>query len=200
MTTVYICGPMRSHPNLNHPAFFEAEETLLKAGHKVINPARMDQELGLDPHNSQMDSKFIEDCARRDIDAVFECDELVLLPKWEKSKGARAEVAVAQWLEKPLRIYPSMVRLDKEDVCDIAKRLTSYDRQTDYGSPIEDFTKQAKMWGAILGTNVTPQQIAMCMIAVKLSRLTNSPRHRDSVADICGYARCLDLCNQATSL
>jgi hypothetical protein len=191
---------MRSHPNLNHPAFFEAEETLLKAGHKVINPARMDQELGLDPHNSQMDSKFIEDCARRDIDAVFECDELVLLPKWEKSNGARAEVTVAQWLEKPLRLYPSMVRLDKEDVCDIAKRLTSYDRQTDYGSPIEDFTKQAKMWGAILGTNVTPQQIAMCMIAVKLSRLTNSPRHRDSVADICGYARCLDLCNQATSL
>ena len=200
MTTVYICGPMRSHPNLNHPAFFEAEETLLKAGHKVINPARMDQELGLDPHNSQMDSKFIEDCARRDIDAVFECDELVLLPNWEKSKGAKAEIAVAQWLSKPIRLYPSMVKMEKEDVCDVAKRLTSYDRQLDYGSPIEDFTKQAKMWSVILNTNVTPQQIAMCMIAVKLSRLTNSPRHRDSVADICGYARCLDLCNQATSL
>jgi hypothetical protein len=191
---------MRGIKNLNHPAFFEAEERLKAKGYNVINPARMDQELGLNPHNSQMDSKFIEDCARRDIDAVFECDELVLIPKWEKSKGARAEVAVAQWLEKPLRLYPSMVRLDKEDVCDIAKRLTSYDRQTDYGSPIEDFTKQAKMWGAILGTNVTPQQIAMCMIAVKLSRLTNSPRHKDSCVDIIGYARCLDLCNQATSL
>jgi hypothetical protein len=71
MTTVYICGPMRSMPQLNHPAFFEAEDTLKKRGHNVINPARMDQELGLDPHNSQMDSKFIEDCARRDIDAVF---------------------------------------------------------------------------------------------------------------------------------
>ena len=200
MTTVYICGAMRGIKNLNHPAFFEAEERLKAKGYNVINPARMDQELGLNPHNSQMDSKFIEDCARRDIDAVFECDELVLIPKWEKSKGARAEVAVAQWLEKPLRLYPSMVRLDKEDVCDIAKRLTSYDRQTDYGSPIEDFTKQAKMWGAILGVNVTPQQIAMCMIAVKLSRLTNSPRHKDSCVDIIGYARCLDLCNQATSL
>ena len=200
MTTVYICGPMRSHPNLNHPAFFEAEETLLKAGHKVINPARMDQELGLDPHNSQMDSKFIEDCARRDIDAVFECDELVLLPKWEKSKGAKAEIAVAQWLSKPIRLYPSMVKMEKEDVCDVAKRLTSYDRQLDYGSPIEDFTKQAKMWSVILNTNVTPQQIAMCMIAVKLCRMTNSPRHRDSAIDVVGYARCLDLCNQATSL
>ncbi len=200
MTTVYICGPMRSHPNLNHPAFFEAEDTLLKAGHKVINPARMDQELGLDPHNSQMDSKFIEDCARRDIDAVFECDELVLLPKWEKSKGAKAEIAVAQWLSKPIRLYPSMVKMEKEDVCDVAKRLTSYDRQLDYGSPIEDFTKQAKMWSVILNTNVTPQQIAMCMIAVKLCRMTNSPRHRDSAIDVVGYARCLDLCNQATSL
>jgi hypothetical protein len=191
---------MRSHPNLNHPAFFEAEDTLLKAGHKVINPARMDQELGLDPHNSQMDSKFIEDCARRDIDAVFECDELVLLPKWEKSKGAKAEIAVAQWLSKPIRLYPSMVKMEKEDVCDVAKRLTSYDRQLDYGSPIEDFTKQAKMWSVILNTNVTPQQIAMCMIAVKLCRMTNSPRHRDSAIDVVGYARCLDLCNQATSL
>jgi len=200
MTTVYICGAMRGMPKLNHPAFFEAEESLKKKGYNVINPARMDQELGLDPHNSQMDGTFIADCARRDIDAVFECDELVLLPNWEKSKGAQAEIAVAQWIGKKIRIYPSLVRLDKEDVCDIAKRLTSYDRQTDYGSPIEDFTKQARMWGSILGVKVTPQQIAMCMIAVKLSRLTNSPRHRDSIADICGYARCLDLCNQATSL
>jgi hypothetical protein len=187
-------------PQLNHPAFFEAEDTLKKKGHKVINPARMDQELGLDPHNSQMDNKFIEDCARRDIDAVFECDELVLLPNWEKSKGAKAEIAVAQWLSKPIRLYPSMVKLEKEDVCDVAKRLTSYDRQLDYGSPIEDFTKQARMWSVILNTNVTPQQIAMCMIAVKLCRMTNSPRHRDSAIDVVGYARCLDLCNQATSL
>jgi len=200
MTTVYICGPMRGHKDLNHPAFFEAEEALLKAGHKVINPARMDQLLGLDPHNSQMDSKFIEEAARRDIDAVFECDEIILLPNWEKSKGAKAEIAVAQWLSKPIRIYPSLVKMEKEDVCDIAKRLTSYDRQLDYGSPIEDFTKQSRMWSVILQTNVTPQQIAMCMIAVKLCRMTNSPRHRDSVVDIVGYARCLDLCNQATSL
>jgi hypothetical protein len=191
---------MRGIPQLNHPAFFEAEDTLKAKGYNVINPARMDQELGLDPHNSQMDSKFIEDCARRDIDAVFECDEIVLLPNWEKSKGAKAEIAVAQWLNKPIRLYPSMVKMEREDVCDVAKRLTSYDRQVDYGSPIEDFTKQAKMWSVILNTNVTPQQIAMCMIAVKLCRLTNSPRHRDSAIDVVGYARCLDLCNQATSL
>lgn len=199
MTTLYLCGPMRGLPQLNHPAFFEAEEALKAKGYNVINPARMDQELGLDPHNSQMDGKFIEDAARRDIDAVFECDELVLLPKWEKSKGARAEIAVAQWLSKTIRLYPTMVKIEKEDVCDVAKRLTSYDRQLDYGSPIEDFTKQARMWSVILNTNVTPQQIAMCMIAVKLCRLTNSPRHRDSAIDVVGYARCLDLCNQATS-
>lgn len=200
MTTLYLCGPMRGIKELNHPAFFEAEEALKKKGYNVINPARMDQELGLDPHNSQMDQEFITDCARRDIDAVFECDELVLLPNWEKSKGAKAEIAVARWLSKHIRLYPSMVKIDKEDVCDIAKRLTSYDRQLDYGSPIEDFTKQAKMWSVILGVGVTPQQIAMCMITVKLCRLTNSPRHRDSAIDVVGYARCLDLCNQATSL
>ena len=184
----------------NFPAFYEAEDHLKSKGYIVINPARLDEELGFDPKTDKQDEEFLKGAARRDLNGVIDSDAVVLLPNWEKSKGARAEVAVAQWLGKTLWLYPSMTRLDKEDVCDVAKRLTSYDRQVDYGSPIEDFTKQAKMWGAILGVSVTPQQIAMCMIAVKLSRLTNSPRHKDSVVDIVGYARCLDLCNQATSL
>lgn len=196
---VYVCGPMRGHPKMNFPAFYEAEEKLKEQGYDVVNPARLDEDSGFVP-NGEVSDEFLKGAAERDLMGVIHCDGVVLLPSWEKSKGARAEVAVAQWLNKSLWLYPSMVRMDKEDVCDIAKRLTSYDRQLDYGSPIEDFTKQAKMWSAILHTKVTPQQIAMCMIAVKLSRLTNSPRHRDSVVDIVGYARCLDLCNQATSL
>jgi hypothetical protein len=84
-----------------------------------------------------------------------------------------------------------------EDVLSIATRLTSSDRQDHYGPPHEDFSRSAKMWSAILGVDVTPQQFALCMIAVKISRLTETPTHRDSVVDIAGYARCYDLCNQS---
>ena len=44
------------------------------------------------------------------------------------------------------------------------------------------------MWEGILGTSVQAEHVALCMIAVKMSRLVKSPDHRDSVVDIAGYA------------
>ena len=61
-------------------------------------------------------------------------------------------------------------------------------RNKDYGHPLDDFTKTAKIWSAVLGVPVTAEQVALCMIGVKMSRLCNTPGHEDSVIDIAGYA------------
>jgi len=74
----------------------------------------------------------------------------------------------------------------------IADELVGGDRNADYGHPIEDFTRTAKMWGAILGVEVKPEHIPLCMIAVKISRECNKPK-ADNVIDICGYARTLEM-------
>lgn len=66
------------------------------------------------------------------------------------------------------------------------------ERGKSYGHPYEDFCKTAKMWSALLGIEVTPDQVAKCMICVKLSRLTATPQHQDSVDDVAGYTWCLD--------
>lgn len=68
-----------------------------------------------------------------------------------------------------------------------AEHLVHGDRNKDYGPPIEDFTRSAKMWSAILGIEVRPEQIPLCMIAIKLSRECNRPK-RDNMVDIAGYA------------
>ena len=44
-----------------------------------------------------------------------------------------------------------------------------------------------KMWSVILEKEVTVSQVYQCMIAVKLSRLIETPDHEDSWLDVCGY-------------
>jgi hypothetical protein len=43
----------------------------------------------------------------------------------------------------------------------------------------------------VLGIEVTPAQVALCLIDLKLARLTRDPSHLDSIADVAGYAACL---------
>ena len=65
------------------------------------------------------------------------------------------------------------------------------ERQQHYGAPLANFTEISKRWSLTLDTPVTPAQVALCMIDLKISRLTNNPTHKDSLLDILGYAACL---------
>jgi hypothetical protein len=65
------------------------------------------------------------------------------------------------------------------------------EREAKYGPPGSDFTRTAAMWSAILGTEVTPAQMALCMVALKISRLVATPDHHDSMVDGIGYFICM---------
>lgn len=85
-----------------------------------------------------------------------------------------------------------MMEIKPASVMQEAEHLVNGPRQRDYGHPLDDFARTAQMWGAILGTGVTPEEVALCMIAVKISRECN--RHtRDNLIDICGYAGTLEM-------
>jgi hypothetical protein len=73
-----------------------------------------------------------------------------------------------------------------------AVSLVFGDRQDSYGHPFDDFTRTGRMWAAILGLDeVTPEQVALCMVALKLSR--EAHRHkRDNLVDAVGYVLTLD--------
>jgi hypothetical protein len=70
----------------------------------------------------------------------------------------------------------------------------THDRAADYGDPRISFDRIALMWSAITGADITAQQVAHMMIALKLVRLQHTPNHLDSIVDVVGYARCAVLC------
>lgn len=66
------------------------------------------------------------------------------------------------------------------------------ERRKAYGQADESFGRTAVLWSDVLGYTVTPQQVASCMIMLKVARLLASPsdgsHDEDSVLDIKGYA------------
>jgi hypothetical protein len=96
--SVYIAGPMRGYPDYNFPAFDKAKELAYANDfHIVYSPADMDR---IDGHEiSKLSNKERQRVyARRDVDAIFLCTHIAMLPGWEKSIGARTEYALAVWL------------------------------------------------------------------------------------------------------
>ena len=68
-------------------------------------------------------------------------------------------------------------------------------RGSTYGDAFVNHARIAEFWRVILGkNNITPEQVALCMVAVKLSRLVETPGHYDSYVDICGYAGVANAC------
>jgi hypothetical protein len=119
MKRCYLAGPMRSKPQFNYPAFFAGEERLRDSGWaEVYNPARMDvvldnggadQNLSIDEQHAHAGAPInSRRYAKRDAHILIEVlrvedgDAVVVLPDWEESTGAKAEVALARWVGLPI--------------------------------------------------------------------------------------------------
>jgi hypothetical protein len=101
-----------------------------------------------------------------------------------------ALTAVAAQLRKPLEV--------KKPLLQRANELISGDRQTDYGNKLQNFSQIAMLWQGTLatklqrGAHITPEDVALLMMQVKIARLAKNPDHEDSILDVAGYAGCYE--------
>ena len=65
------------------------------------------------------------------------------------------------------------------------------ERCASYGAPKMFFEALAKRWSLTLGRPITPAEVVLCMIDLKLVRLGHDPKHHDSIVDIAGYSAVL---------
>lgn len=89
---VYLSGPMTGYPEHNKPLFNTTAAELRWKGYDVVNPAESDDLALSDDWSAYL---------RKDLKLLAECDAIVLLPKWNRSKGARLEAYIAMSLGMP---------------------------------------------------------------------------------------------------
>ena len=65
------------------------------------------------------------------------------------------------------------------------------ERGTQYGDAAGNMAAIAARWSATLGREITPAQVVLCLLDLKLARLAHDPTHEDSAVDVCGYAALL---------
>jgi hypothetical protein len=65
------------------------------------------------------------------------------------------------------------------------------ERHAAYGEAAASMDAIARRWSITLGHSVTPAQVVLCMLDLKLARLAHDPAHQDSIADVIGYAAML---------
>ena len=72
-----------------------------------------------------------------------------------------------------------------------AAAIISGDRNKNYGEPEDNFSRIAKIWSVILGLDISAEDVAMCMVGLKVARYGHRGGFQaDTWRDIAGYAGC----------
>jgi len=86
--------------------------------------------------------------------------------------------------------------MDRGEILDTAKELTFGDRNTSYEAPLRNHERIGVLMGIVLekyvetakpGDPVPPEVAALCMVAMKLARISAKPDHLDSAIDGAAY-------------
>jgi hypothetical protein len=64
---------------------------------------------------------------------------------------------------------------------------TLHIRGADYGHPITNHKRIAELWSAYLGYPIQPNEVAILMCLLKISRQAQDPRVDDNYTDALGY-------------
>jgi len=65
------------------------------------------------------------------------------------------------------------------------------ERRGTYGPADVAMEAIAARWSVTLGRPISPAQVVLCLIDLKLARLARNPAHEDSIVDVAGYAALL---------
>lgn len=98
---------------------------------------------------------------------------------WRDEKEAQKQASAAEPAAQEKESSNRSVLAEAED-------LINGPRRESYGDVTKSFEKVAVGWSSILNVHVTPRQVALAMIWLKVCRDIYKP-NREHLVDICGY-------------
>lgn len=123
MINVYVAGPIESvGGNMNEPLFDYVTKQLREQGCCVMNPWEVTRELVGSREKVELMSKEDRADLRKALLAkeivwiLRTADRVVMLPDWQKSRGATAERAVALAVDIPVHELSNEVSLMQENI------------------------------------------------------------------------------------
>lgn len=87
----------------------------------------------------------------------------------------------------------------RKSILQTAEKCVCGNREEDYGSPENNFKTIASLWEVYLKTkcvgenadvSISPEDVAVLMILVKIARISSGHAKSDNWVDIAGYAAC----------
>ena len=79
--------------------------------------------------------------------------------------------------------------MKREEILEQAKICVCGHRQSDYGTPEDNFNRIGKLWSAYMDINFTAKDVAIMMTLLKVARI-KAGNSIDSAIDLAGYAAC----------
>lgn len=98
-------------------------------------------------------------------------------------------------------------KLTRADILHAAEKCVCGQRETDYGTPEDNFETIAGLWETYLrracvdeagGVYIDANDVAMMMALLKIARIAGGSGTRDSFIDLAGYAACGAECEGVT--
>lgn len=78
----------------------------------------------------------------------------------------------------------------RASILDAARQAVLTDRAATHGALENSFGQLARVWSERVGVTITPAQVALMLVDLKVTRAWGNPGHQDNWVDIAGYAAC----------
>ena len=84
--------------------------------------------------------------------------------------------------------------ITRKDILQTAEKMVNGDRQDDYGTPENNFSRIADLWRAYLGSkpaaSINAVDVAAMLALLKIARIASGHGKSDNWIDLAGYAAC----------